>query len=205
MLYLVGQPYTFLHDVLSGGITTIPLLLASLNKLLSARWWTPVQRMKHQWRYSSLGKCSSEAMCTPKGASLICIRECCRVFAPQSDSSLSGSKLNSQKAVGVVVGLTCSKHTPGDCLYGFSQQKPVGSWRFDYLIPPLANVGTGSIFLMAVSALSSQVHITWQPDWGSFAGIMRVIHLWPLTNSISTVRVFFNSFTLDIDGHYPST
>lgn len=106
-----------------GGPTTISLLLASLSKLLSARWWSPVQRMKHQWRYFSLGRCSSEAVCIPKGASLSCIWERCCVCL-QSDSSLSGLELNSQKAVGVLVGFTCSKHTPGVCVYGYDQLKP---------------------------------------------------------------------------------
>lgn len=115
---------------LPGGPTTISLLLASLSKRLSARWWAPVQRMNHQWRYFSLGRCSSEALCIPKGASLSRIWKRCSVCL-QSDSSLSGFLLefNTQKAVGVVVGFICSEHTPGVCLYGFAQLKPVMSWE----------------------------------------------------------------------------
>lgn len=106
-----------------------------------------------------MGRCSSEAMCTPKEASLSCRWERCSVCL-QSDSSLSGSEINSQKAVGVAVGFTCSKHTPGVCLYGFAPLKPVENWRFDYFIPPLANTGTSSSFLLPMTAMSSEVHIT---------------------------------------------
>lgn len=55
---------------LPGGPTTISLLVASLSKLLSARWWSPVQRTKRQWRWVSLGRCSSECSVYPEGSFL---------------------------------------------------------------------------------------------------------------------------------------
>lgn len=190
-----------------GGRTTISLFLASLSKLLSARWWSPVQRMKHQWRYFSLGRCSSEAMCTPKGASLSCIWECCSVCL-QSDSSLSCSELNSQKAVGVVVGFTCSKHTPRVCLYRFAQLKPVESWRFGYFIPPsLPNTGTSSSFMLAMTAVSSEVHNTTDNKRERLCLVGRSMcdSSFDLTQSISAARVLLRSFTLDLktDGFPP--
>lgn len=130
-LRAVCRPFTATPMMcLPGGPTTISLLLASLSKRLSARWWAPVQKMNHQWRYFSLGRCSSEALCIPKGASLSRIWKRCSVCL-QSDSSLSGFLLefNTQKAVGVMVGCICSEHTPGVCLYGFAQLKPVMSWE----------------------------------------------------------------------------
>lgn len=73
----------------------------------------------------------------------------------QSNSSLS--ELNFQKAVGVVVGFTCSKHTPGACLYGFAQLKPVSHWTFDYVIPPLVNTGITSFFLLGMATIYWEV------------------------------------------------
>lgn len=146
---------------LPGGPTTISLLLASLSKRLSARWRSPVQRMNHQGRFFSLRRCSSEALCTPKGASLSCIWERCSVCL-QSDSSLSGflSQLNTQKAVGVEVGFICSKHTPGSVCTDLLNWNHWRVGRFDYFIPPSANTGTSSSFLLAMTAVSSEVHIT---------------------------------------------
>lgn len=70
----------------------------------------------------------------PKGSVLkLHIRVLQSVYL-QSNSSLSGSELNSQKVVGVVVGFTCSKHSPGACLYGFAQLKQVSNWGFRILI-----------------------------------------------------------------------
>lgn len=151
--------YTLLHDVSSWG-THYYLIAPHFSKqaAVSQMVITSLEdEPSVKIQYFSLGRCSSEAMCTLKGASLSCIWERCSVCL-QSDSSLSGSELNSQKAV--VVGFTCSKHTPGVCLYGFAQRKPVESWRFDYFIPPLANTGTSSSFLLAMTAVSSEVHIT---------------------------------------------
>ncbi|XP_053289548.1 uncharacterized protein LOC128450113 [Pleuronectes platessa] len=54
----------------------------------------------------------------------------------ESSTSLSGSELNSKGAVGVVVGLTCSKLTPGYCWYGFAELKPVSQWSLDYIFLP---------------------------------------------------------------------
>lgn len=78
----------------------------------------------------------------------------------QSNSSLSGSELNSKQAVGVVVGFTCSKHTSRDCLYGFTELKPVSHWSFDYVITPWVNTGMSSSFLLAMATISSDLDIT---------------------------------------------
>lgn len=131
-------------------------------------------------------------MCTPKGASLTCIWERCTVCL-QSDFRLSGLELNSQKAVGVVVGFTCSKHTPRVCLYGFAQLKPVESWRFDYLIPPLTNAGTSSSFLLAMTAVNSEIHITTDSKRESLSVVGRIMcySSFDLTQSISAARVLF--------------
>lgn len=50
-----------------------------------------------------------------------------------SYSSLSGLELTIQKAVGVVLGFTCSKCTPGAFSYTvvFPQLKPLSHWEFD--------------------------------------------------------------------------
>lgn len=115
-------PTPFSMMFLPGGPTTIPLLLASLSKLPSARWWSPFQRMKHQWRYFSLGECSSEAMCTPKGDSFICIQQRCRVFASRVTPVFLVQSWTPIKAVRVVDGFACSKHTPGDFVGIFSTE-----------------------------------------------------------------------------------
>ncbi|KAM9782502.1 IgGFc-binding protein [Neosynchiropus ocellatus] len=78
----------------------------------------------------------------------------------QSNRSLSGSVLYSTVAVGVLVCFTCLKYTPGECLHGFAQLRPVSRWRFDYMIPPLVNTGMSSSFLLAMSTLSSDLHVT---------------------------------------------
>lgn len=98
----------------------------------------------------------------------------------QSNSSLSGSELNSQKAVGVVVGFTCSKHTPEACLYGFAQLKPVSHWGFDYVIPPLVNTGMSSSFLLAMATISSEMDVTtsnWRKNVSLVGGVMKVVQL----------------------------
>ncbi|XP_071325188.1 IgGFc-binding protein [Trachinotus anak] len=78
----------------------------------------------------------------------------------QSNASLSGSELNSQEAVGVVVGFTCSKHTDEDCYYGFADLTPVSHWSFDYIILPLENTGMSSGSLLAMSTINSDLDIT---------------------------------------------
>lgn len=96
----------------------------------------------------------------------------------QSNSSLSGSELNSQEAVGVVVGLTCSKHTPEDCLYGFAELKPVSHWSFNYVIPPLVNTGLSSSFLLAIATANTDMDIitnTRRKNVSLFGGVMKVI------------------------------
>lgn len=109
-----AYPTPFSMMFCPGGLTTIPLLLAPLSKLPSARWWSPIQRMKHQWRYFSLGECSSEATCTLKGDSFICIWERCRVFASRVTPVFLVQSWTPKKAVRVVDGFACSKtHTWG--------------------------------------------------------------------------------------------
>lgn len=96
----------------------------------------------------------------------------------QSNSSFSGTDLDSQEAVGVVVGFTCSKHTPGNCLYGFAELKPVSHWSFDYVIPPLVNTSMSSSFLLAMATISSDMDIamgTRRMNVSLVGGVMRVI------------------------------
>lgn len=96
----------------------------------------------------------------------------------QSNSSLSGSELNSQEAIGVVVGFACSKHTPEDCLYGFAELKPVSRWSFDYVIPPLVNTSMSSSFLLAMATINSDMYIntsTGQKNVSLVGGTMKVI------------------------------
>lgn len=188
---------------LPGGPTTISLLLASLSKRLSARWWAPVQRMNHQWRYFSLGRCSSEALCIPKGASLSRIWKRCSVCL-QSDSSLSGFLLefNTQKAVGVVVGFICSKHTPGVCLYGFAQLKPVMSWEI-WLFHSSLRKHRNKFqlpFGNDCSELGSTHHTDNRRERDSLplGGTIMCYSSFDLTQAISAARVLFSSFTLDI-------
>ncbi|XP_030248331.1 IgGFc-binding protein-like isoform X5 [Sparus aurata] len=98
----------------------------------------------------------------------------------QSNSSLSGSEVTSREAVCVVVGFTCSKHTPGHCLYGFAQLKPASHWGFDYIIPPLVNTRMSSSFLLAMTAIKSEVDITTstgRKNLSLLGDIMKVIPL----------------------------
>lgn len=95
----------------------------------------------------------------------------------QSNSSLSGSELYSQKVVGVVFGFTCCKHRPRPYLYGFSQLKPDSDWRFDYFIPPLANTGTSSSFLLALATMNSEIDMATSKIMSLADGVMKVIHL----------------------------
>lgn len=55
-----------------GWPTTIPLIFTSLTRLLSVRWWSQAQTMRHQWISSSQGKCSLKAIRTPGVVSLRC-------------------------------------------------------------------------------------------------------------------------------------
>lgn len=96
----------------------------------------------------------------------------------QSNSSFSGSEINSQEAVGVVVGYTCSGQTRGDCIYGFAELKPVSHWGFDYAIPPLVNTGMSSSCLLAMSSINSDVDVVTSNGRESVSligGVMKVI------------------------------
>nr|XP_046255484.1 IgGFc-binding protein-like isoform X2 [Scatophagus argus] len=98
----------------------------------------------------------------------------------QSNSSLSGSEMNSQHAVGVVIGFTCSKHTPGPCVYGFADLKPVPHWSFDYVIPPLVNTGMSSSFLLALATMNSEMDVntsTGRNDVSLVGGVMKAVPL----------------------------
>ncbi|KAM9852133.1 IgGFc-binding protein-like [Aulostomus maculatus] len=96
----------------------------------------------------------------------------------QSNYSLSGSELNSQEAVGVVVGFTCSQNTTGNCLYGFTQLNPVSHWSFDYIIPPSVNTGMSPSFLLAIATISSDLDVnssTARKNVSLVGGVMKVI------------------------------
>lgn len=96
----------------------------------------------------------------------------------QSNSSLSGSELNSKEAVGVVVGVTCPKYTTGHCLYGFAELESVSHWSFDYIVPPLVNTEMSSSFLLAMVTINSVLDVTTstgQTNMTLDGGVMRTI------------------------------
>lgn len=108
----------------------------------------------------------------------------------QSNYSLSGSEVNSQGAVGVVVGYTCSKHASEDSLYGFAELKPVSQWNFDYVIPPLVNTGINSSFLLAISTVSSDLDVTTSTGRKSTSLIGGVVKVIPV---VTTDKVHITS------------
>ncbi|CAJ1061665.1 LOW QUALITY PROTEIN: IgGFc-binding protein [Xyrichtys novacula] len=110
----------------------------------------------------------------------------------QSNTTLSGSELNSKEAVGVVVSFTCSKHTPGHCLYGFAALQPVSQWGFDYVLPPLVNTVMSSSFLLAMATINSALNITistGQTNMSLNGGVMSAI---PVVTS-DKIRITSNS------------
>lgn len=200
-----AYPTPFSMMFCPGGPTTIPLLLASLSKLPSARWWSPIQRMKHQWRYFSLGECSSEAMCTPKGDSFICIRERCGVFASRVTPVFLVQSWTPKKPVGVVDGFACSKHTPGDCLLGFSQLNPVEKLEIWLFHPSLSKRRNTLQFPVGNDCSELKYHHTTAKEraswWWQYVGY----------SSFTSDKVFNSEAPLQLiylrhkDGQSPST
>lgn len=96
----------------------------------------------------------------------------------QSNTSLSGSEINAEEAIGVVVGFACSKHTHEDCFYGFAELSPVSHWSFDYILFPPENTGMSSSALFAMSSMNSALDIntnTGQKTVSLVGGVMTVI------------------------------
>ena len=119
----------------------------------------------------------------------------------QSNSSLSGSEVTSREAVCVVVGFTCSKHTPGHCLYGFAQLKPASHWGFDYIIPPLVNTRMSSSFLLAMTAIKSEVDITTSTGRNNFSLLGDIMKVIPLQTSDKIHITSDNPLQLVFFGH----
>ncbi|XP_077384324.1 IgGFc-binding protein [Festucalex cinctus] len=96
----------------------------------------------------------------------------------QSNFSLSGSELYAQESVGVIVGFTCVDHLLGDCVYGFSELKPVSRWSYEYFVPPLINSGKSPSLLLAMTNVNSNLHVTTsngQKSLSLIGGIMKTI------------------------------
>ncbi|XP_049587088.1 IgGFc-binding protein isoform X3 [Syngnathus scovelli] len=96
----------------------------------------------------------------------------------QSSFSLSGSEIYAQESVGVIVGFTCKKHLLGDCIYGFSQFKPVSLWSYEYFVPPLVNSGKTPSLLLAMTNINSSLEVTTNNGQKSVAlrrGVMKTI------------------------------
>ena len=131
-----GCDHSFLHDVSSWGTRYYPVTPHFPNQtavsqmvITSADHDTPVNMLLSG---DALFKGNMYPSCSVLKFNMGALQS---VYI-QSKTSLSGSELNFQEAVGVVVGLTCSKHTPGYCLYGFAELKPV-SVEFGLHFPSL--------------------------------------------------------------------
>ncbi|XP_051261445.1 IgGFc-binding protein-like isoform X2 [Dicentrarchus labrax] len=156
----IGCDHSLLHDVSSWGTTYYPITPHFPNQTAVSQMVITSSDHKTSVDIFLSGEVLFKGNVYPRDSVLKLHIGVLQSVYLQSNSSLSGSELNSQKAVGVVVSFTCSKPTPGDCLYGFAELKPVSHWSFDYVIPPLVNTRMSSSFLLAMAAISSDMDVT---------------------------------------------
>lgn len=155
-----GCDHSLLHDVSSWGTRYYPIAPHFLNQTAVSQMAITSSDHETSVDIYLSGEVLFEGNMYPRGSVLKLHIGVLQSVYLHSNSSLSGSELNSQEAVGVVVGFTCSKHTPGDCLYGFAELKPVSHWSLDYIVPPLVNTGMNSSFLLAMATINSDVDVT---------------------------------------------
>ncbi|XP_059194717.1 IgGFc-binding protein-like isoform X2 [Centropristis striata] len=171
-----GCDHSLLHDVSSWGTHYYPISPHFTNQTAVSQMVITSSDQETSVDIFLSGEVLFEGNMYPRGSVLKLHMGVLQSVYLQSNSSLSGSELNSQQAVSLVVGFTCSKQTPEDCLYGFAELKPVTHWSFDYVIPPLVN--TGMSLLLAVSAVDSDLDVTastWRKNESLVGGIMKVI------------------------------
>lgn len=173
-----GCDHSLLYDVSSWGTSYYPITPHFPNKTdVSQMVITSSDRETLVDIFLS-GEVLLKGHIHPKGSVLRLHLGVLQSVCLQSTSSFSGSQLNSQEAVGVVVGFTCSKHSPGDCLYGFAQLKPVSLWSFDYFIAPIND--TQMSFLLAMTSVDTNLHIansTMQHNVSLVVGVMKAISI----------------------------
>lgn len=178
-----GCDHSLLHDVSSWGTHYYPVTPNFPNQTaVSQMVITSSDRGTAVDIYLS-GEVLFEGNMHPKGSVLKLYIGVLQSVYLQSSCSLSGSELISKEAVGVVVGFTCSKHTPGDCSYGFAELKPVTHWSFDYVIPPLVNTGMSSSFLLAMATIDSDLYVTASTERNNVSLIGGVLKVIPVVTS----------------------
>ncbi len=173
-----GCDHSLLHDVSSWGTHYYPIAPHFPNQTAVSQMVITSSDHKTSVDIYLSGEVFFEGNMYPRGSVLKLYIGLLQSVYLKSNSSLSGSELYSQEAVGVVVGFTCSKHTPGDCLYGFAELKPVSHWSLDYVIPPLVNIGMNSSFLLAMATINSDMDVTTstgRTNVSLVGGVMKVI------------------------------
>ncbi|XP_078108021.1 IgGFc-binding protein-like [Sander vitreus] len=178
ILYCTGCDHSLLHDVSSWGTHYYPITPNFPNQTAVSQMVITSSDQGTSVDIFLSGEVLFEGNMYPRGSVLKLYIGVLQSAYLQSDFSLSGSELISKEAVGVVVGFTCSKDTPGDCLYGFAELKPVTHWGSEYVIPPLVNTGMSSSFLLAMATINSELDFTTSTRRNNLSligGIMKAI------------------------------
>ncbi|KAM6995326.1 IgGFc-binding protein [Tautogolabrus adspersus] len=173
-----GCDHSLLHDVSSWGTHYYPITPHIPNKNVVSQMVITSSDHETSVDIFLSGEVLFKSNVHPRGSVLNVHLGALQSVYIQSNSSLSGSELNSQEAVGVVVGFTCYKDTVGHCLYGFAELKPVSHWSFDYVVPPLVNTEMSYSFLLAMAAINSPLEVTTstrQTNMSLVGGVMTVI------------------------------
>ncbi|XP_074538742.1 IgGFc-binding protein [Halichoeres trimaculatus] len=172
-----GCDHSQLHGVSSWGTNYYPITPNFSEKAVSQMVITSSDRETSVDIFLS-GEVLFKGNVYPRGSILQLHLAALQSVYVQSNSSLSGSELNSKEAVGVVVGFTCPKYKTGHCSYGFSELESVSHWSFDYIVPPLVNTDMSSSFLLAMASINSVLDVTTstgQTNMSLDGGVMRTI------------------------------
>ncbi|XP_041649020.1 IgGFc-binding protein isoform X2 [Cheilinus undulatus] len=173
-----GCDHSLLHDVSSWGTHYYPITPLFPNENAVSQMVIMSSDRETSVDIFLSGEMLFEGNVHPKGSVLKLHLGALQSVYIQSNSSLSGSEINSQEAVGVVVGFTSSKHTSGHLLCGFCELKPVSHWSFDYIVPPLVNTRMSYSFLLAMGTVNSVLDVTTttgQTNISLIGGVMKVI------------------------------
>lgn len=152
--------HSLLHDVSSWGTHYYPIIPEFPNQTAVNQVLVISSDQETSVDVVLSGEVVFEGNVHPRGSVLSFRLGVLESIQLQSNTSLSGSEILSQKAVCVVVGFTCSKQVTGDCSYGFAELTPISRWGSNYVIPPLVNIDINSSVLLAMSAISSELEVT---------------------------------------------
>ncbi|XP_077431734.1 IgGFc-binding protein-like [Vanacampus margaritifer] len=178
-----GCEHNLLHDVSSWGTHYYPVTPNSLNQTSVSEMVVTNYNRETSVEIFLSGDVVFNGTLYSEGSFLKLHLRSFESIYLQSNFSLSGSELYAQESVGVIVGFTCVNHLLGDCLYGFSELKPVSRWSYEYFVPPLKNSGMSPSLLLAMTNVNSNLHVTTsngQKSLSLIGGVMKTIPVFAL-------------------------